>query len=61
MHVEEHAIGGKQDKVRGDGQESRAWVEGGRDRDDGVTGDIVRGKTFREFWGSMGRLVRTLE
>ena len=61
MHVEEHAIGGKQDKVRGDGQESRAWVEGGRDRDDGIARDMVLGKAVGELWGSMGRLVRTLE
>lgn len=61
MDVEEHAIGREEDKVWGNGQECSTWMEGGRDRDDGITWDMVLGKAVGEFWGSMGRLVRTLE
>lgn len=61
VDIEEHTIGGEEDKVWGNGQESSTRVKGGRDRDDGIARDMVLGKAVGELWGSMGRLVRTLE
>ena len=61
MDVEEHAIGREEDKVWGNGKECRAWVEGGRDRDDGITWEMVLGQAVGEIWGSMRRLVGALE